>query len=84
MFLSTMQTLPNQMPLGPAEMISLFSFSVEWDFYSCWKCTCQDQKNVSVPKDFSLDLSNIVWKYEVNPLTNDKLITEIQNFNVKW
>jgi len=29
MFLSTMQTLPNQIPLGPAEMISLLSFSVE-------------------------------------------------------
>jgi len=24
-----MQTLPNQIPLGPAEMISLLSFSVE-------------------------------------------------------
>ena len=26
-----------------------------------------------------LDLSNIVWEYEVNPLTNNKVITEIQN-----
>ena len=25
----------------------------------------------------------IVCKYEVNPLTNDKVITEIQNFNAK-
>ena len=32
MFLSTMQTLPNQIPLGPAEMISLLSFSVEFLF----------------------------------------------------
>jgi len=29
MFLSTMQNLPNQIPLGPAEMISVLSFSVE-------------------------------------------------------
>ena len=31
-----------------------------------------------------LDLSNIVCEYEVNPLTNDKVITEIQTFNTKW
>ena len=31
-----------------------------------------------------LDLSNIMCEYEVNPLTNDKVITEIQNFNAKW
>ena len=31
-----------------------------------------------------LDLSNSVCEYEVNPLTNDKVITEIQNFNAKW
>ena len=29
-----------------------------------------------------LDLSNIVCEYEVNPLTNDKVITEIQNEKV--
>ena len=31
------------------------------------------------------DLSNIVCEYEVNPLTNDKVIAEIQNLmqNVK-
>jgi len=28
-----------------------------------------------------LDQSNIVCEYEVNPLTNDKVITEIQKFN---
>jgi len=28
MFLSTMQTLPNQIPLGPAEMISLLIHSI--------------------------------------------------------
>jgi len=27
---------------------------------------------------------NIVCEYEVNPLTNDKVITEIQYFNSKW
>ena len=44
MFLSTctMQTLPNQIPLGPAERISLLSFLVEWGFYFCRICTCQD------------------------------------------
>ena len=31
-----------------------------------------------------IDLSNIVCEYEVNPLTNDKVIIEIQNFNAKW
>jgi len=30
-----------------------------------------------------LDLSNTVCEYEVNQLTNDKVITEIQNFNTK-
>ena len=32
----------------------------------------------------SLHLSNIVCEYVVNPLTNDKVISEIQNFNAKW
>ena len=32
-----------------------------------------------------LDLSNIVCEYEVNPLTNDKVISkEIQNFLKIW
>ena len=31
-----------------------------------------------------LDQSNSVCEYEVNPLTNDKVITEIQNFKAKW
>jgi len=31
-----------------------------------------------------LGLSNIVCEYGVNPLTNDKVITKIQNFNAKW
>mgnify|MGYP007091373565 CR=1 FL=1 len=30
------------------------------------------------------DLSNNVREYEVNPLTNDKVITEIKNFYAKW
>ena len=29
-------------------------------------------------------LSNIVCEYEVNPLTNDNVIKEIQNFNAIW
>ena len=32
----------------------------------------------------SLDQRNIVCVYEVNRSTNDKVITEIQNFNAKW
>jgi len=44
MFLSTMQTLPNQIPLGPAEIISLLSSSVievfilveYWRILVCW------------------------------------------------
>ena len=51
--------------------------------YEYKQLNSQDQKTVSVPKDFSLDLSNSVCEYEVNPLTNDKVITEIQNFNTK-
>ena len=31
-----------------------------------------------------LDQSNIVCDYEVIPLTNDKVITKIQNINAKW
>jgi len=30
-----------------------------------------------------IDRSNIVCEYEVNSMTNDKVITEIQNFNAK-
>ena len=30
-----------------------------------------------------LDISNIVCEYEVNLLSNDKVITEIKNFNAK-
>jgi len=30
------------------------------------------------------DQSNTVCEYEVNPLTNDKVNSEIQNFNAKW
>jgi len=44
---------------------------------------CRDKEKVSVATDFCLNLSNIVCEYEVNPLTNDKVITEIQNFNTK-
>ena len=32
----------------------------------------------------ALNQSNSVWEYEVNPLNNDKVFTEIQNFNAKW
>ena len=31
-----------------------------------------------------LNQSNSVCEYEVNPLTNDKVITEIKTFNTKW
>jgi len=31
-----------------------------------------------------LNLRNIVCEYEVNRLTNDKVITEIYNLNAKW
>ena len=31
-----------------------------------------------------LDQSNIVCEYEVNLSTNEKVITEKQNFNAKW
>ena len=31
-----------------------------------------------------LDQSNTVCKYEVNLSTNEKVITEKQNFNSKW
>jgi len=84
MYLITMQTLLNQIPLGPAEMINLLNlfgwvrFLFLLNMYMSW------QKKVSVPKDFGLVLSNIMCEYEVNPLTNDKVITEIQNFNAKW
>ena len=30
-----------------------------------------------------LDQSNIVCEYEINPLANEKVITEILNFNAK-
>ena len=56
MFLSTckMQTLPNQLPLGPAEMISLLSFLVQWGFLFLLNMYMSGPKNVSVPKDFGL------------------------------
>jgi len=56
MFLSTMQTLPNQIPLGPAEMISLLSFSVELSFFILveYVHVRTKKKEVSVPKDFGL------------------------------
>ena len=31
-----------------------------------------------------LDQSNIVCEYEVNLSTNEKVITEIHDFNTKW
>ena len=50
------------------------------------------QMNVSLPFEGhnvayqckGLDQSNIVCEYEVNLSTNEKVITEKQNFNAKW
>ena len=50
------------------------------------------QMNVSLPFEGhnvgyqckGLDQSNIVCEYEVNLSTNEKVITEIQDFNTKW
>ena len=54
-FLSTMQQpLPNQISLGPAEMISLVSFSDEWSFYSCSYVHVRTPQKNYVPKDFGL------------------------------
>ena len=64
MFLSTMQTLPNQIPMGPAEMISLLSFSVEWGFLFLLNMYGHLKVKVTM---LHLDLSNIVCEYEVNP-----------------
>ena len=54
MFLSTMQTLPNQIPLGPAKMISLLSFSIEWGFLFLLNMYMSAPIKKSVPKDFGL------------------------------
>ena len=77
MLLSTKQTLPNQIPLGPAEMISLLSFSVEWVFFILveYVRSSEDQGHDATWWWKGLDLSNGVCEYEVNPLTNDKVIT---------
>ena len=53
MFLITMQTLPNQIPLGPAEMISLLSFWLSEVFILIEYVPARTKK-VSVPKDFGL------------------------------
>ena len=45
MFLSTMQTLPDQIRLGPAEMISLLSFSVEGFILVEYVQGCFEQRN---------------------------------------
>ena len=59
---STMQMIPYQIPLGPAEMISLLSFSVEWGFLFLLNMYMSGPKEVSVPKDISL-LG--VWVYTI-------------------
>ena len=59
--------------------------------FSYFSFNFSTQMNVSLPFEGnnvayqckSLDQSNIVCEYEVNPLTSDKVIKEIQNFNAK-
>ena len=61
------------------------------DFY-IFLLIFQHKMNVSLPfkghnvtyQCKGLDQSNIVCDYEVIPLTNDKVITKIQNINAKW
>ena len=50
----------------------------------CWISRSSEGQGHDAVGKKGLDLSNIVCEYEVNPLTNDKVNTEIQNFNAKW
>ena len=47
----------------------------------CWIARSYEGQCLTTCWWKGLDLSNIV---QVNPLTNDKVITEIQNFNATW
>ena len=46
----------------------------------CWISSSSEGQDHDASCYKGLDLSNIVCEYEVNPLTNDKVLTEIQNF----
>ena len=59
------------------------NFPHKWMFLSTMQTLPFEGHNVAYQCK-GLDQSNIVCEYEVNPLTNDKVITEIQNFNAKW
>ena len=61
----------------------LLIFQHKWMFLSIMQTLPFEGHNVAYQCK-GLDQSNIVCEYEVNPLTNDKDITEIQNFNAKW
>ena len=55
MFLSTTQTLPNQIPLGPAEMISLLKKILFSDVFILVEYVhVRTKKKNSLPKDFGL------------------------------
>ena len=49
----------------------------------CWISRSSEGQGHDATWWKGLDLSNIVCEYEVNPLTNDKVITVIQNLNAK-
>ena len=59
MFLSTMQTLTNQIPLGPAEMISLLGFWLSEVFILVEYVHARTNKKNSGPKDFGLLVQKI-------------------------
>jgi len=59
MFLSTMQTLTNQIPLGPVEMISLLGFWLSEVFILVEYVHARTNIKSSVPKDFGLLVQKI-------------------------
>ena len=63
--------------------IFLLIFQHKWMFLSTMQTLPFEGHNVAYTCK-GLDQSYIVCEYEVNPLTNDKAITEIQNLNAKW
>ena len=51
----------------------------------CWTSrSCEGQSHNVTCWWWHFELCNSVCEYEVNTLTNDNVITEIQNFNTKW
>ena len=63
--------------------IFLLIFQHKWMFLSTMQTLPFEGLNVAYQCK-GLGQSNIVCEYEVNPLTNDKVITEIKIFNTKW